>query len=177
MSILIDDLLKEKIERNDHVEINGYWYIVKGLELKGLLPDIIKTKDRVLDAIRVFNGTSFAVHYKEDEPSGFEMTDAEADAFIKSDIILDKSTDVAELNSIILNADKTKSIVTILRRDNPDDPNIHTLSNYLELEVQKIRLDYEEKLAYIYTKRRFWFSKMHMFTFSEYNNITKSMEQ
>lgn len=67
MSILIDELLDSKIERNNHVEIDGYWYILKGMELRGLAPDLKRFKNRFKDAVRVFKGKSFAVHYKEDD--------------------------------------------------------------------------------------------------------------
>jgi len=177
MSILIDDLLNKKIERNVHTEINGRWYIVKGLELHGLVPDAIRAKDRFIDAIRVFKGSSFAVHYKSDEPSDIEMSDAEVGAYFKSDIILDKNKDVAGLNSIILNTDNPSNIITLLRKDSPDNNSIHRLSNHFDAKVQKVKLDYDNRVAYVYVSRILWFNKVHELSFNEYNNITKSSEQ
>ena len=63
MSILLDKLLKKTDVSNIAQAKNLKWYIAKPLPLHS-----IKTKiQRFKDGLRVMNGKSFAVHYKEDE--------------------------------------------------------------------------------------------------------------
>ena len=67
MSILIDKFIEQNAHNRTHVEIDGRWYIAKGLHLRGMYPDIHGLYNRLIDAIRVLRGKSFAIHYKEDE--------------------------------------------------------------------------------------------------------------
>jgi len=63
MSILLDKLLKEADISTTAQAKNLKWYIAKPLPFYSL-----KTKlQRIKDGLRVMNGKSFAVHYKEDE--------------------------------------------------------------------------------------------------------------
>lgn len=63
MSILIDILLKEVDNSNTAQGKDFKWYISKPLPFYSL-----KTKfKQIKDGLRVMNGKSFAVHYKEDE--------------------------------------------------------------------------------------------------------------
>ena len=62
MSILIDKLLKEADTPKTQAK-DLKWYIAKPLPFYSL-----KTKlQRIKDGLRVMNGKSFAVHYKQDE--------------------------------------------------------------------------------------------------------------
>jgi hypothetical protein len=63
MSILLDKLLKEADTSNTAQAKDLKWYIAKPLPFNSL-KTIIK---RLKDGLRVMNGKSFAVHYKEDE--------------------------------------------------------------------------------------------------------------
>jgi len=67
VSLLVDELLDSNMRGCSHIQIDGRWYIAKGMNLLGLFPNIDRFKNRVIDAIRVLTGKSFAVHYKEDE--------------------------------------------------------------------------------------------------------------
>jgi len=63
MSILIDKLLKEADTSTTTQAKDLKWYIAKPLPFY-----LLKTKlQRIKDGLRVMNGKSFAVHYKEDE--------------------------------------------------------------------------------------------------------------
>ncbi len=63
MSVLLDKLLKEADTSNIARAKDLKWYISKPLLFNSL-----KTKiQRFRDGLRVINGKSFAVHYKEDE--------------------------------------------------------------------------------------------------------------
>ena len=64
MSILLDKLLKEADTSTTTAQAKDLkWYIAKPLPFYSL-----KTKiQRIKDGLRVMNGKSFAVHYKEDE--------------------------------------------------------------------------------------------------------------
>ena len=63
MSILLDKLLKEAGTSTTAQAKDLKWYIAKPLPFYSL-----KTKiQRIKDGLRVMNGKSFAVHYKEDE--------------------------------------------------------------------------------------------------------------
>ncbi len=63
MSILLDKLLKEADTSITTQAKDLKWYIAKPLTFYSL-----KTKiQRFKDGLRVMNGKSFAVHYKEDE--------------------------------------------------------------------------------------------------------------
>ncbi len=63
MSVLLDKLLKEAHASNTAQAKDLKWYIAKPLPFYSL-----KTKiQRFKDGLRVMNGKSFAVHYKEDE--------------------------------------------------------------------------------------------------------------
>jgi hypothetical protein len=63
MSILLDKLLKEADISITVQAKDLKWYIAKPLPLYSF-----KTKlQRIKDGLRVMNGKSFAVHYKEDE--------------------------------------------------------------------------------------------------------------
>ena len=63
MSILIDKLIKEADTLTTAQAKDLKWYIAKPLPF-----DSLKTKlQRIKDGLRVINGKSFAVHYKEDE--------------------------------------------------------------------------------------------------------------
>jgi hypothetical protein len=63
MSVLLDKLLKEADTSNEAQAKDLKWYIAKPLPFYSL-----KTKiQRFKDGLRVMNGKSFAVHYKEDE--------------------------------------------------------------------------------------------------------------
>jgi hypothetical protein len=63
MSVLLDKLLKEADTSNTVQAKDLKWYIAKPLPFNSL-----KTKiQRFKDGLRVMNGKSFAVHYKEDE--------------------------------------------------------------------------------------------------------------
>jgi hypothetical protein len=63
MSILLDKLFKEADTSNLAQAKDLKWYIAKPLPFYSL-----KTKlQRIKDGLRVMNGKSFAVHYKEDE--------------------------------------------------------------------------------------------------------------
>jgi len=63
MSILIDKLLEEVATSTTSQAKDLKWYIAKPLPFYSL-----KTKlQRIKDGLRVINGKSFAVHYKEDE--------------------------------------------------------------------------------------------------------------
>lgn len=63
MSILIDKLLKE-VDTSILTQANDMrWYVAKPQPFYS-----IKTKiQRIVDGLRVINGKSFAVHYKQDE--------------------------------------------------------------------------------------------------------------
>ena len=63
MSILLDKLLKEADTSNTAQAKDLKWYIAKPLPFCSLKTTIKKLKD----GLRVMNGKSFAVHYKEDE--------------------------------------------------------------------------------------------------------------
>ena len=63
MSILIDKLLKEADTSTTAQAIDLKWYIAKPLPFYSLKDKLQKIKD----GLRVMNGKSFAVHYKEDE--------------------------------------------------------------------------------------------------------------
>jgi hypothetical protein len=63
MSILLDNLLKETDVSVTTQAKDLKWYLAKPLSFYSL-----KTKlKRIKDGLRVMNGKSFAVHYKEDE--------------------------------------------------------------------------------------------------------------
>ena len=62
MSILIDELIKNRMHRSHHEEIGGSWYIAKPLNVK-----YKSLKQRFKDALSVLYGNAFAVHYFEDE--------------------------------------------------------------------------------------------------------------
>jgi hypothetical protein len=63
MSVLLDKLLKEADASNTAQAKDLKWYIAKPVLFNSL-----KTKiQRFKDGLRVMNGKSFAVHYKEDE--------------------------------------------------------------------------------------------------------------
>lgn len=63
MSILIDKLLKE-IDTSTAIQAKDLkWYIAKPIQFNSL-----RTKlQKIRNGLRVMNGKSFAVHYKEDE--------------------------------------------------------------------------------------------------------------
>lgn len=63
MSILLDKLLKEVDTSITAQAKDLKWYIAKPLPLYSLKAKL----QRIKDGIRVINGKSFAVHYKEDE--------------------------------------------------------------------------------------------------------------
>jgi hypothetical protein len=63
MSVLLDKLLKEADTSNTAQAKDLKWYIAKPLPFNSLKTKIL----RLRDALRVMNGKSFAVHYKEDE--------------------------------------------------------------------------------------------------------------
>jgi hypothetical protein len=63
MSILIDKLLNEADTSNTAQAKDFKWYIAKPLTLYSLKEKL----KRIKDGLRVMNGKSFAVHYKEDE--------------------------------------------------------------------------------------------------------------
>jgi len=63
MSILLDKLLKEADTSNTAQAKDLKWYIAKPLPFYSLKT----TMKRLKDGLRVMNGKSFAVHYKEDE--------------------------------------------------------------------------------------------------------------
>ena len=63
MSILLDKLLKEADTSNTAQAKDLKWYIAKPLPFNSLKTKILRFRD----ALRVMNGKSFAVHYKEDE--------------------------------------------------------------------------------------------------------------
>jgi hypothetical protein len=63
MSILLDKLLKEADTSNTAQAKDLKWYIAKPLPFNSLKTTIKRLKD----GLRVMNGKSFAVHYKEDE--------------------------------------------------------------------------------------------------------------
>ena len=63
MSILLDKLLKEADTSNTAQAKDLKWYIAKPLPFRSLKTTIKRLKD----GLRVMNGKSFAVHYKEDE--------------------------------------------------------------------------------------------------------------
>lgn len=63
MSILLDKLLKEADTSNTAQAKDLKWYIAKPLPFYSLKMKI----QRIKDGLRVVNGKSFAVHYKEDE--------------------------------------------------------------------------------------------------------------
>ena len=63
MSILLDKLLKEVDSSTTSQSKDLKWYIAKPLPFYSL-----KMKfQRIKDGLRVMNGKSFAVHYKQDE--------------------------------------------------------------------------------------------------------------
>lgn len=63
MSVLLDKLVKESMESPTYGEKDLKWYFAKPI-----LSTTIKARfKRLKDAIRVLNGKSFAVHYKDDE--------------------------------------------------------------------------------------------------------------
>ena len=63
MSILLDKLLKEVDSSTTSQSKDLKWYIAKPLQFYSL-----KMKfQRIKDGLRVMNGKSFAVHYKQDE--------------------------------------------------------------------------------------------------------------
>jgi hypothetical protein len=63
MSILLDKLLKEVDTSNTAQAKDLKWYIAKTLPFHSM-----KTKiKQIKDGLRVMNGKSFAVHYKQDE--------------------------------------------------------------------------------------------------------------
>lgn len=63
MSILLDKLLKEVDTSTTAQAKDLKWYVAKPLSFYSL-----KTRlQRIKDGIRVMNGKSFAVHYKQDE--------------------------------------------------------------------------------------------------------------
>ncbi len=63
MSILLDKLLKEADTSNTAQAKDLKWYIAKPLPFYSLKAKL----QRIKDGLRVMNGKSFAVHYKEDE--------------------------------------------------------------------------------------------------------------
>jgi hypothetical protein len=63
MSVLLDKLLKEADTSNTAQAKDLKWYIAKPLPFHSLKTTIKRLKD----GLRVMNGKSFAVHYKEDE--------------------------------------------------------------------------------------------------------------
>jgi hypothetical protein len=62
MSILIDELLKEECNPT-LTQIDSKFYIAKPIPYYSIFSLI----DRIKDALKVFRGKAFAVHYKEDE--------------------------------------------------------------------------------------------------------------
>ena len=63
MSILLDKLLREADTSPTTQAKDLKWYITKPLPFYSLRTKI----QRIKDGLRVMNGKSFAVHYKEDE--------------------------------------------------------------------------------------------------------------
>lgn len=63
MSVLLDKLLKEADASTTTQAKDLKWYIAKPLPFYSLKAKL----QRIKDGLRVMNGKSFAVHYKEDE--------------------------------------------------------------------------------------------------------------
>lgn len=65
MSKLIDNVINEEINKNK-ILVNDKWYIAKPLDIINGCT-LIK---RIKDCIRIIEGKSIAVHYKQDEIYG-----------------------------------------------------------------------------------------------------------